>query len=267
MCELANIDAVWVDPMTNPPVDGIAGLMAIAEVTQRLVLGLALDGMRQPSDSDEDPIGTLAAGGAHGRLEVTLSAARPSAELGALTRENILIKLGLRLEAVSAAECELVARLADDAVLSAARLGGIRHIGSAVDALRAMCEKAGRDPHNLGIALEMPVSLGRTAAEAFARAADEPLFEHELVGQPADIGLFGTLEECQAGALELAHAGLTDLRCWVPNAPDVPDVIAQLTAMVVGRLEVLSPSAPRSRDPDPPAGWGGRSRFPRESQP
>jgi hypothetical protein len=249
--------------MTNPPVDSIEALTAIAEVTQRIVLGLALDGLREPSNPREHPIDALANGSARGRLEVTLSAASPSADLQALTRENI--KLGLRLEAASAAECERVAHLADDAVLSAARLGGIRHVGGVVDALRSTCEKIGRDPREFGIALEVPVSLGRTTAEAFARAADEPLFEHEVVGQPADVGLFGTLEECQAGVLELAHAGLTDLRCWVPNAPDVPDVIAQLTAMVVGRLEILSPTAPRSRDPDPPAGWGGRPRFPRSS--
>jgi hypothetical protein len=84
------------------------------------------------------------------------------------------------------------------------------------------------------------------------------------VGQPAEVGLFGTLEVCQAGVIELAHAGVTELRCSLPNAPDLPDVIAQLTAMVVGRLDILTPNAPRSRDPDPPAGWGGRSRFPRQ---
>ena len=59
----------------------------------------------------------------------------------------------------------------------------------------------------------------------------------------------------------LAHltAGVTDLRCIVPNTADVHDVIAQLTAMVVGTVSVLTPSSARSRAPDPPEGWGGRS--------
>jgi hypothetical protein len=60
--------------------------------------------------------------------------------------------------------------------------------------------------------------------------------------------------------IALAHAGGTDFRCILPNAPDVPDVIAQLTAMVVGTRAALRPDAPRSRDPDPPPDWGGRRR-------
>ena len=59
----------------------------------------------------------------------------------------------------------------------------------------------------------------------------------------------------------LAHAGVTDLRCVLPNAPDVHDVIAQVTAMTVGTVEKLAPGAPRSPAPPPPEGWGGRSRF------
>ena len=104
--------------------------------------------------------------------------------------------------------------------------------------------------------MEVPVSIGRTSAEARARASDEPLFRE--IGHPAAFGIFGTLEQCQARAIELAHLGVTDLRCILPNTPDVHDAIAQLTAIVVGTLGVLTPNAPRSKGPDPPRGWGGR---------
>jgi hypothetical protein len=77
--------------------------------------------------------------------------------------------------------------------------------------------------------------------------------------------VFGTLEQCHERVITLAHAGVTDLRCVLPNAPDVHDVIAQATAMTVGTVAKLAPGAPRSPAPPPPEGWGGRSRFPRPS--
>ncbi len=73
----------------------------------------------------------------------------------------------------------------------------------------------------------VPVSIGRTTAEANARAEADPAFRD--VGDPRDVGVFGTLEQCQERVIELAHAGVSDLRCVVPNAPDMPDVLAQLT--------------------------------------
>ncbi len=65
-----------------------------------------------------------------------------------------------------------------------------------------------------------------------------------------------------SGFIALAHAGVTDLRCVLPGAPDIHDVIAQATAMTVGTVAKLRPGAPRSPAPPPPEGWGGRSRFP-----
>jgi len=100
------------------------------------------------------------------------------------------------------------------------------------------------------------VSIGRTSAEAHARASHDPRF-HDI-GHPATRGIFGTLEQCQDRAIELAHLGVTDLRCLLPNTPDVHDAIAQLTAVVVGTVDVLTPNSPRSKAPDPPEGWGGR---------
>ncbi|HTE69152.1 MAG TPA: hypothetical protein VK942_10405, partial [Actinomycetes bacterium] len=105
------------------------------------------------------------------------------------------------------------------------------------------------------------VSIGRTVAEAAARWHAEPAFA--ALGPPEQAGVFGTLEQCHERVIALAHAGVTDLRCVLPNAPDVHDVIAQATAMSVGTVAELAPGAPRSPAPPPPEGWGGRSRFPR----
>jgi hypothetical protein len=103
--------------------------------------------------------------------------------------------------------------------------------------------------------VEVAVSVGRTTAEARARADNEELFA--LVGHPERDGLFGTLEECQAGAARLAHAGATELICYLPCSSDLPDVLAQLCAIAVG-ARVLRPGEPPSASPPPPVGWGGR---------
>jgi hypothetical protein len=102
---------------------------------------------------------------------------------------------------------------------------------------------------------EVTVSVGRTAAEARARADADELFA--LAGHPAQQGLFGTLEECQATAARLAHAGVAELVCYLPLASDLPDVLAQLRSIAIG-AGVLRPGEPPSAAPPPPAGWGGR---------
>lgn len=103
---------------------------------------------------------------------------------------------------------------------------------------------------------EVPVSIGRTAAEAHARARPEEVFRR--AGDLARHGLFGTLEECQHGAAELAHAGVTELACHLPYGPDTPDVLAQLRAVAVVGRWVLRRGAPPSPAPPPPVGRGGR---------
>jgi hypothetical protein len=102
---------------------------------------------------------------------------------------------------------------------------------------------------------EVTVSVGRTAAEARARADADELFTQP--GHPAEQGLFGTLEECQAAAARLAQAGATELVCHLPLASDLPDVLAQLRSIAIG-AGVLRPGEPPSAAPPPPAGWGGR---------
>lgn len=158
------------------------------------------------------------------------------------------------VEAVGPPQIEVAARLADDVLVPA---GSVRDVETAVALIRRSAEAADRDPATLGIALELPVSVGRTWAEAQARADSEPLFD--AIGHPQKVGIFGTLEECQERVIELAYSGVGDIRCVLPNSPDVHDVIAQLTAMVVGSVEVLSPGTPKSKSPDPPETWGGRS--------
>jgi hypothetical protein len=103
----------------------------------------------------------------------------------------------------------------------------------------------------------VPVSIGRTPAEAAARADMDPgLADY---GDLLHAGLYGTIETAQARVVALAHAGVTDLRCALPVVPDVHDVVAQLTAVVVGTLDTHRPDAPRSPDPPPPS-WAARRR-------
>jgi alkanesulfonate monooxygenase SsuD/methylene tetrahydromethanopterin reductase-like flavin-dependent oxidoreductase (luciferase family) len=163
----------------------------------------------------------------------------------------------LSIAAATPWQLEVAAAVADDVLLPA---GSAHDVRAAVAAAWRACERAGRDPDTLGIAMEVPVSIGRTRAEAEARAEAEPLFG--VIGHPAEVGVFGTLERCQERVIELAHAGVDDLRCILPNSDDVHDVIAQLTAVAIGSVEVLTPNAPRSKDPDPPEGWGGRRSRP-----
>ena len=153
-----------------------------------------------------------------------------------------------------------LAGVADDVLVAAADVDRVAEQARVVRELFAL---AGRDPAGLGVAVRLPVSIGRTVAEAAARWDAEPAFAG--LGPPTRAGVFGTLEQCHDRVIALAHAGVTDLRCVLPDAPDVHDVIAQATAMTVGTVAKLVPGAPRSEPPPPPEGWGGRSRFPRPS--
>lgn len=104
-------------------------------------------------------------------------------------------------------------------------------------------------------ARRIPVSIGRTAAEAAARVHDGDVGG---LGHPAEHGIFGTLADGQAAVAELAADGISDLRCAVPDVPDLPDVIAQLSAIAVGSRDTHFPGAARTPDPPPPP-WAGRT--------
>jgi alkanesulfonate monooxygenase SsuD/methylene tetrahydromethanopterin reductase-like flavin-dependent oxidoreductase (luciferase family) len=262
MCDRAGIGAVWVDdsaPSGPPPAspDPLAGLRELASVVVRARLGAMLAGGGPLPGLDGLPAD---------RLELTLLGnARPEADqlLASFEddrpRPTLAVEVG-DPERLGRERLEWLAGVADDVLVAAA---DVDRVAEQARALREAFGLAGRDPASLGVAVRLPVSIGRTVAEAAARWDAEPAFA--ALGPPAQAGVFGTLEHCHERVIALAHAGVTDLRCVLPNAPDIHDVIAQATAMTVGTLAQLAPGAPRSPAPPPPEGWGGRSRFPRPS--
>jgi hypothetical protein len=270
MCDRAGIGAIWMDdsappgpsPTTDPlPLasgDPLAGLRELAAVVGRAGLGAMVDGARPLPALDGLPAG---------RLELTLLGdARAEADRlrdgfgGDLPRPRLGVEVG-DPERLDRERLGWLARVADDVLVAAA---DVDRLAEQARTLRAALVLAGRDPASLGVAARLPVSIGRTVAEASARWDAEPAFA--ALGPPTRAGVFGTLEQCHERVIALAHAGITDLRCVLPNAPDVHDVIAQATAMTVGTVATLSPGAPRSEPPPPPEGWGGRSRFPRQAR-
>jgi len=262
MCDRAGIDALWVRdsvPAAEGPSrdDAWTVLSAVAAQTQRARLGALLIAGSRPAALVATMARTLDAF-AGGRLELAISSRETT--LGDYVRDVIRALSGaadaaptITVEAATPREAEVAAEFADNVLIPA---GAMTDAALAVAAVRKACAAVARPPGTLGIAVELPVSIGRTSAEALARADAEPLF-HQL-GQRVPAGIIGRLEECQDRVIDLAHAGVTDLHCILPNVPDIQDVIAQLTAVVVGNRQVLTPGAPRSKAPDPPDAWGGR---------
>jgi alkanesulfonate monooxygenase len=122
---------------------------------------------------------------------------------------------------------------------------------------REICTELGRDPDTLSFAAQLPVSVGRTEAESDVRVE----VDHLMAQMNTRVtGLHGTLEQCQDLIIELAHIGVADFRCILPNVPDIDDVIAQLSATAVGTKDRLIPGQARSIAPAPPPGWGGPSK-------
>lgn len=292
MCDGAGIESLWtrddaVDPGT-PTLEAWTAIALAAQESRHPSIGASLSAARRTPESLAAMASTLDAASG-GRLELTLSDLRdpgPGRAPGEFDRRTELETyvatlrrlldreavgmaepardetmvpgedLGIRLsiEAIDDSGIAVAARHGDDIVIPA----NLRpDVGAFVHGIRAVCERVGREPSTIGIALEVPVSIGRTTAEAQARVEAEPLFRR--IGSPSEVGLFGTLEQCQERVIGLAHAGVTELRCILPNSPDVHDVIAQLTAMTVGSVDRFAPDAPRSRAPDPPETWGGRA--------
>jgi alkanesulfonate monooxygenase SsuD/methylene tetrahydromethanopterin reductase-like flavin-dependent oxidoreductase (luciferase family) len=255
MCDGAGIDTVWLEDrlvgeQDVAPKDALAALSTIAGDVRRARLGAMLDpAFRLPEDLAatvrelDDALG--------GRLELSFTAG--SGDYVAIVR-GLLDRATLAIAGDAGPAFDVAARVADDVILPASGPGAAARL---VDLLRDACERNERDAATIGVAMVVPVSIGRTTAEASARADADPLFRN--VGDPRDVGVFGALEQCQERVIELAHAGVSDLRCVVPNAPDMPDVLAQLTAIAIGTVDVLTPGSPRSKSPDPPQGWGGRA--------
>jgi alkanesulfonate monooxygenase SsuD/methylene tetrahydromethanopterin reductase-like flavin-dependent oxidoreductase (luciferase family) len=243
-CDLAGIDIVWLatgDGGVAP--ERWTAAEALAGSLRRARLGVVVDGSDGPPGSAVTEIAFEDASGPHDPAG-SFRAGRDAAP-----RISIAIDDEARIGPLLAA--------ADDIVLPAWAFDDLE---TAADEIRAEAAEGGRDPATLGVAVTIPVSIGRTGAEAAARADMDPAFVGR--GHPRDIGIFGTLEECQDRVIALAHAGVTDLRCTLPAVPDIHDVIAQLTAMTVGTTDVLIPGSLRSPAPPPPEGWGGRPDTP-----
>jgi alkanesulfonate monooxygenase SsuD/methylene tetrahydromethanopterin reductase-like flavin-dependent oxidoreductase (luciferase family) len=273
MCDRAGIGAVWGDdsaqPGQPPPrLEALTALATLAPATARVRLGAMLLAARRPAPLLAAMAGTLAAL-TGGRVEVSVLGV-PDASLRSYTdefrealeqpvgREGLTV--GVEVgdpERLDPRQVAWLAGVADDLLLTAA---DVERVAECARLVRAACERAGREPGTLGIAARLPVSVGRTVAEARARWEAEPAFA--ALGPPERAGVFGTLEQCHERVISLAHAGVTDLRCVLPNAADVHDVIAQVTAVSIGTVDKLAPGAPRSPAPPPPEGWGGRPRFP-----
>jgi hypothetical protein len=164
-----------------------------------------------------------------------------------------LVRLGVVLPAdpAQARHLAVLADLAGIDVVWAADATSADQVRSSVRAALVEVLPAADPPW----ARTVPVSIGRTSAEAAARADLDPEFGgHD---HPTRVGVYGTLEEGQAAVAALAHEGITDLRCILPRAADLADVVAQLTAIAVGSLATHGPQAPRSPDPPPPP-WAAR---------
>jgi alkanesulfonate monooxygenase SsuD/methylene tetrahydromethanopterin reductase-like flavin-dependent oxidoreductase (luciferase family) len=281
MCDRVGIGAVWVDDSARPgppPAEQHEAwtvLAALAPATTRVRLGAMLLAGRRPPALLAELAASLAAQ-AGDRVEVSLLAAagaslRPytDAFTTALAsdaaapavarppaRPTVAVEVG-DPERLDRAGLAWLVGVADDVLVTAA---DVDRVAETARELRAACGLVGREPESLGVAVRLPVSVGRTVAEARARWDAEPAFAE--LGPPEQAGVYGTLEQCHQRVIAFAHAGVTDLRCVLPNVADVHDVIAQVTAMTVGTVDKLAPGAPRSPAPPPPEGWGGRPRFP-----
>ena len=169
-------------------------------------------------------------------------------------RPGRLARLGVVVRSPEAARRERLARMCDLAgvdVLWVSDEVEAVELGAVVQRAEVLVKPASDEPW----ARTLAVSIGRTPAEAEARATVDPSLAE--LGDLRRDGLYGTLEAAQARVVALAHEGVIDLRCVLPDVVDVNDVVAQLTAVVVGSLDTHRPDAPRSADPEPPP-WAAR---------
>jgi hypothetical protein len=258
LCDRAGIDAVWLAAragIDDPArwVDPTTAAVVVATALQRARLGMML-----PLDAASSGI---APGGPYAPAAAQELALAAAVIPGAVQAGAVAIDDGPRprISAVldDIGQLAQLIDVVDDVVLPGWRFADLETVA---DEVRAEVAEAGRDPATLGVAALVTVSIGRTEAEARARADADAVFAQ--LGHPAEHGIFGTLEECQDRVIALAHAGITDLRCVLPASLDLHDVIAQLTAVTIGTVDVLLPGALRSPAPAPPDGWGGRADVP-----
>ena len=177
--------------------------------------------------------------------------ARPQPAPGRLVRLGVVLPAGTTEDRRRlAAMCEL----AGIDVVWVRNDGEVAEVAAGVRRLRVLVRPMVDEPW----ARTVPVSIGRTGAEAAARIDGDPAFAGP--GDPRRHGVFGTLDECQQAVARLVRDGVVDLRCVVPTVADVHDVIAQLTAVAVGDPATHRADAPRSPDPPAPDWSAGGAR-------
>src|SRR5262245_52159736 len=220
MCDRAGIDAVWVldhpgrpsgfeilpaltlagaitshvrlgvvaDPARRDATAFVAALAAIDVASGgRVEIGLSRD-LSEPDDTTPPRERHTSANAQ--RLEAYVKAIRPALiqpeDPGAATVSTIAWAAArpegprLGIEARAAHTVEVALRLADDILL---RPGPIDEMVAAARRIIGACREAGRPPETLGVAVTLPVSIGRTTTEAQARADSEPYFG--VIGPPA----------------------------------------------------------------------------------
>ncbi|HET7846108.1 MAG TPA: LLM class flavin-dependent oxidoreductase [Acidimicrobiia bacterium] len=293
MAERAGLQALWVNDrfLTS---DGLARMEAwtmltiAAMFTSKIRVGIMFSsGLRSPQataamvGSMDDVIGGRlelgAAAGWYEKEHVGLGLPFPNAaaridEMGRFARILTTLARGeplteggpvlglpspqpdgpaLTLEARGPRQLAIAVGLADNVLLPTRP---ISEIAAMVETARSVAAEADRDPDSLGFAVQLPVSVGRTNAESDVRVEiDDMLAQMDTRA----LGIHGDLEQCQDIMIELAHFGIGEVRCVLPNTADIDDVIAQLTATTVGTKDILKPGAARSEAPPPPPGWGG----------
>jgi hypothetical protein len=201
------------------------------------------------AETDGLPVGLVVAPGARlsvsGAAEVWLRGDHTAAgAAGAVSRLRALdVPPRISVDVRDSAGLEPAHRLGVTPVLGPAPLGELLALAALTHASAS------------GLGVLLAISVGRTDAEARARLHRDPWLA--ALDSSASV-LVGTLEACQDAVVSLAHAGVTDLRLRPAVTPDLPDVLAQLSALGRSPLDRLRPGAPRSPAPPAPTDWGGR---------
>src|SRR6266511_5395182 len=189
MCDRVGIGAVWVDdsaqPGLPPPPPSAPGawttLAALAPATTRVRLGAMLLAGRRPAPLLAAMAATLASL-AGDRVEVSLlgqaqAPLRPYAdaflaELGTTGRPTVAVEVG-DPEKLDREGLDWLVGVADDVLVTAA---DVDRVAETARELRAACALVGREPESLGVAVRLPVSVGRAFFKASARWDAEPAF-------------------------------------------------------------------------------------------
>jgi hypothetical protein len=155
----------------------------------------------------------------------------------AISRPGLLVNVsGARATLPAAIGVEVWRRQVFTAEFDPDAAGCVVRAGSRAAALVAVrgAVASGAAEGSVGVGLE--VSIGRTMSEAVARAERDPLVDARHL---RSAGLFGTFEDAQEQALDLAAAGAGWILADLAAERDVADLLAQLRAAVAGPTAVL----------------------------